>query len=78
MELVAEHEGYAMSHRVEASTSFAPGQRVIYTRMERPVNTEWPATYVRALETVKGVMHVISLDAAPRPRTVGRESIRAA
>ena len=62
----------------ETSSSFQPGQRVIYTRMERPVNTEWPATYLRASETAKGLMHVIALDSMPKPRTVGRNSIRAA
>lgn len=58
---------------------FTRGDRVIYTRMERPNNTEWPATYIREQETSGRHMHVIALDANPNhPRQVGCNSIRRA
>lgn len=60
------------------STEFQAGDRVVYTRMERPRNTEWLATYVRAQETAGRPMHVIALDSAPKPRQVGWKSVRRA
>lgn len=67
-----------MSTGQETSAPFSEGDRVIYTRMERPANTEWPATYMRAQETAGRMMHVILLDAKPgHPRQVGWHSIRA-
>lgn len=58
---------------------FKPGDRVIYTRLERPKPTEWPATYVRLQTTAGRAMHIILLDAKPNhPRQVGLRSIRRA
>lgn len=56
----------------ETSAYFAPGQ------MQRPKNTEWLATYLRASETAKGLMHVITLDGSAKPITVGQAAIRSA
>ncbi len=59
--------------------SYSPGDRVIYTRLQRPANTEWPATYVRAKSVNGNPRHVIVLDATPgKPCTVGDKSIRSA
>lgn len=59
--------------------TFKPGDRVIYTKLARPMLLRWPARYIRGQVVNGRQMHVIELEVAPgHPRQVGDASLEPA